>query len=327
MMRRTTAARGGFTLVEMLVAVAVVIVLSSLALLVVPSALDQDRTTDGASLTRQWLMIAKARAARDQLPRGVRLIVDPNKPTNLVLLVTEMQYVEVPPLAVPNPAAGSNTATDAFVQVTYNLTATGDLGTPPRQIFVRNLTASQAAEYASMSYLYLPAMGINLPVSVSSAALQTAPYTTTLYVLTLTPARTLELDDLMGAENQYLTFHFGLLGGVRPLVGEQIQQLPKGICIDLASSSPAGVTTTDYDIVFAPNGQVLPVGLVGSNGQINLWVRDLNKSGGAAGSFATGGEQQVVSLKAKSGALGVFPIAQGGNPFQFAQQWASAPAV
>jgi len=79
---RAAAARRGFTLVELLVAMAIIIALSALALAVVPAALDQDRTTDGATLTKQWLMISKSRAARDNLPRGVRLIVDPNKGLN-----------------------------------------------------------------------------------------------------------------------------------------------------------------------------------------------------------------------------------------------------
>src|SRR5581483_11313881 len=119
-------------------------------------------------------------------------------------------------------------------------------------------------------------------------------------------------------------------GAPRPLVGEPIQPLPKNICVDLISTRPQGAAGADYDVVFAPNGQVMFF----SQGQINLWVRDMTKGGGdpnpppvgVNGNYATGGEQQVVSLKTKSGSLGVFPIAQTVNPFQYAQQWASAPA-
>src|SRR4051812_44363010 len=102
--------RPGFTLVELLVAMAIIIALAAIALMVVPSALDQDRTTDAASSVRQWLMIAKSRAARDQAPRGVRLLIAPNpqvpaKNSALgALLVTELQYTEAPPVIVPNPA-------------------------------------------------------------------------------------------------------------------------------------------------------------------------------------------------------------------------------
>ncbi|MBY0513065.1 MAG: prepilin-type N-terminal cleavage/methylation domain-containing protein [Gemmataceae bacterium] len=335
-MTRRTPRRGGFTLVELLVGIAIVIVLAALAAAVLPGALEQDRTTDGASLTRQWLMIAKARAARDQAPRGVRLIVDTTRPANLIPLVTELQYVEMPPLAVPNPLVGVNPANDPHVFINYTLTASpptpqGGIVTG-RQIVIRNLTLAQAIEYQSMSYLYLPTLnGLHLQVmSVTGPSAQVAPFDTTRFTLTMAPARTIELDDEIGAANQYATFHFGVLGAVRPLVGEQTQQLPKGICIDVNSSSPAWNGAGDYDIVFAPNGQVLSLSSVGSSAQIHLWVRDMGKPGGLAalgGNFNEGGEQQVVSLKAKSGALGVFPVAfPPASPYAFALQGASAPS-
>ena len=334
MTRRTTVRRPAFTLVELLVAIAVLIVLASLTLLVVPGILEQDRTTDAASLTRQWIMIAKARAAHDQAPRGIRFIVDTSKPPAQQLLCTEVQYVEMPPLAVPNPLVNVSLASDPHVQINYTLTAS-----PPtpqggvvinRQIVIRNLTLAQALEYQTMSYLYLPTLnGLHLQVQqpIPPPQPQAAPYDTTRYTLTMSPARTIELDDEMGAANQYATFHFGILGAIRPLVGEKTQPLPKGTCVDLLSSSPAGVVGFDYDLVFAPNGQVV----VRNEAQINLWVRDPEKPGGNPlvypnANWQLGGEQQVVSLKSKSGALGVFPIAQSANPFQFAQQAASAPS-
>src|SRR4051812_7816819 len=102
-MLRRTRTRQGFTLIELLVAMAILVTLAAIAVSVVPGVLDQDRTTDGASITRQYLMIAKARAARDGLPRGVRLIVsfDPNNPAKTdSRWVTELQYTESPPVIV-----------------------------------------------------------------------------------------------------------------------------------------------------------------------------------------------------------------------------------
>src|SRR4051794_23355705 len=113
MIRAANRPRRAFTLVELLVVMAVIIILATISLMVVPGVIEQDRTTDGAGLTRQWMMIAKNRAARDQLPRGLRLLIapDPNNryktPANggSPLLVTELQYIEAPPVMLPNPNA------------------------------------------------------------------------------------------------------------------------------------------------------------------------------------------------------------------------------
>lgn len=347
MLRRTTARRGAFTLVELLVAVSVIIVLTSLAVLVIPDIMDQDRTTDGASLTRQWLMIAKARAARDQQPRGVRFIVDPNKPATQILLATEIQYTEAP-ILIPNRMGGWDYSTPTpahpYVVVEYILAPNNPSGWPPlpsgttpgtlvaRRVTLGNLGAMEG-DIGPGSYLSLDAWGIWLKLpnafninnhtngdGVISFYVQQPPLGN--YDLATFNMVVAQLDRHMGASQRALTYLSGVYASPRPLVGEKTQPLPKGICVDLASSSPAHTsTTTDYDIVFAPNGQILFRG----EGQINLWVRDLTKNGGAGGSFPTGGEQQVVALK-KSGALGVFPIAQGGNPFLFAQSAASAPS-
>jgi prepilin-type N-terminal cleavage/methylation domain-containing protein len=107
-MTPTTPARrrAGFTLVELLVVMGVIIILSSIALLVVPSVISQDRTTDAAGRLQQWLRLAQLRAARDGLPRGVRLL--DNTGTGLV---TECQYVETPDAVKKNFRIAINYAT------------------------------------------------------------------------------------------------------------------------------------------------------------------------------------------------------------------------
>jgi prepilin-type N-terminal cleavage/methylation domain-containing protein len=373
-MTRPTARRAAFTLVELLVAIAILVALAALALLVVPAALEQDRTTDGASLLRQYLMISKARAARDQLPRGVRLISNPNG------MATEIQYLESPPVFVPSPKGGwlpSNSSTGVqadgfhpYVLVTYYISpafppwmASLPAGTPNgmimgRQVTFNNLTAGQIAEISPNSILYLPDLNLWIKLPPVSAAFtgptaivtgSPPPTAPPLYSLwfALAPAgnggyydpasfnqTVAPVDSWMGASSQAATFHFGIYGMPRPLIGEPTQQLPKNVGVDLLSSRPQGAALVDYDIMFAPNGQVLNYPPVSGAGQINLWVRDITKGGGdpnpppvgVNGSFQDGGEQQVVALKTKSGALGVFPIAWSAtNPFQFAQLGATAP--
>ncbi|HJZ55255.1 MAG TPA: hypothetical protein VKE74_09870, partial [Gemmataceae bacterium] len=182
------------------------------------------------------------------------------------------------------------------------------------------------------------------------------PINPALYTLPFTVS--IPPDDVMGAATQYATFLFGIYLAPRPLIGEPTQQLPKNICIDLNVSQPRGSNgppVADYDIVFAPNGQVL----YWSEGQINLWVRDYTKVPTPPGPlvvtsagppvvydltpFRKGGEQQIVALKTKSGALGVFPVtwpqadgtyplisagppATYQDPYYFARLGATAPS-
>lgn len=420
-MTRFDQVRRGFTLIELLVAMAVIIVLTGLALVVVPGILDQDRTTDGASLTRQWLMISKNRAGRDGLPRGVRLVValDPNNPLKSTasavppypeLFVTELQYTESPPVLLPNPNMVANVVpgrrlnqqtnqqilTTPYVAMFY--TATSASGTPPNLVGtgvlsnqsceIRNLTFDQAVQVIPGSIIALPTLGtwhrvLNTPTPLQQGGINplqvtgvsvtttTNPPTATitrtdptLYTVRLvldrypdavlgaaSTAPTSVLPGTVQPDPSWITFHFGIYGAPRPLLGEPLLQLPKNICIDLNKglSRPEAVPVAagpppvfqDYDIVFAPSGQVI----FRAEGQINLWVRDFTKVRNMGptsftpltynvAAFQTGGEQQIVALKTRSGSLGVFPVywpnlATGqypvGDPYFFATQGATAP--
>lgn len=356
----TATRRPGFTLVELLVAITVVVALASIALVVVPDAVTRDRTTDGAGTVRQTLMIAKARAMRDGVPRGVRLVVGAdgsnvaklNAGATGQLWVTEMQFIEQPTPLVPKP--------DERIEVEFGLDNAGALASPPAPppqtagVFYMNMSADIAA-YLTAEFAAAPPRPVQLRMYRGDELL-----TLTVTGAALVPAG----DPRQGAANFRLTVDWanssldalvraagsGTLIGVsgfwinRPaqvLLGEPAVPLPKNVCIDLASSQPDwSPANGDYDILFTPSGEVLPFGAgAAAGGQINLWVRDYTKAGGRpafydgstalkspAADFDKGGEQQVVSIKTKTGSLGVFPIAfPPADPFQFATQGASSP--
>lgn len=351
-----TADRRGFTLVELLVAMAIIVALASMALLVVPAALDQDRTTDAAASVRQWLMIAKSRAARDNLPRGVRLIVDATKPVANQLLVTDLQYTEAPPVMIPklmdpnNPNNSIPPGDPRSPQVVFTYTADGTGTVTTRQCRIINLDATTDAELRAASNI--------TPVVLALPLLTPAPDGGKYTFLQVVgyypngdssrnpplPAGGVDLsyypDVPLGAAGDasgtptYVTYHFGIYATPRPLLGEPTLPLPRDICVDLNQnvSSPSGTVGTDYDIVFAPSGQVMPFGVAatGRVGRIQLWVRNSRKAPFIKGvvrpnqapvyhtstslpngpnlPFGNAGEQLLVSVKTKSGALGVFKV-------------------
>ena len=70
-------ARGGFTLVELLVVIVIILVVSAVALPTVVSAISHRSASEGARLVSAALAGARDAAIRDNAPAGLRLIPDP----------------------------------------------------------------------------------------------------------------------------------------------------------------------------------------------------------------------------------------------------------
>jgi prepilin-type N-terminal cleavage/methylation domain-containing protein len=361
-MTRHSPGRAGFTLVELLVAMTIIVVLAAIAIAVVPSAIEQDRTTDAAATIRQHLMIAKARATRENNGRGIRFILDggladpvrvsagaPKAPGGF--LSTEMQYIEAAPTIIPNPL-GLTGATDAYVDF--------DPTTSTCTLF--NLPASHEAIVVMKNdlgarwfpRLYCPVLGPD-----AFGRTQRFEITDLTAHATTANAWTVTLDrqphSLLGAGTTQRVYRFAIEPRSRPLLGEPNIPLPKNVCVDLNAfvSFPGARAVNnlpiDFEIMFAPNGQVVdPV----SAGMIYLWVRDYTKTNAATGApldmrptlpnagnltapfdygsqsqFEIGGEQQLVAIKAKTGALGVFPVNWPQASGTYPQISAGPPAV
>lgn len=69
----STPGRAGFTLVELLVVIVLLLVLATLAVLFVPRINERRKSAVGAEQVQSALLTAKQRAVRDQAPRGVRI--------------------------------------------------------------------------------------------------------------------------------------------------------------------------------------------------------------------------------------------------------------
>jgi hypothetical protein len=101
------------------VVIVLIIVLAGLAVAVSQSGVfGSQRVVSGADRTSGWLLIAKQRAMRDRLPRGVRFQLNPVRDPALNPLLdptyfaaTEARYIEAPEPWVPNLNPGDPTLT------------------------------------------------------------------------------------------------------------------------------------------------------------------------------------------------------------------------
>jgi prepilin-type N-terminal cleavage/methylation domain-containing protein len=341
--------RGGFTLIELMVVIGVITFLAGLAMLVVPTVLEKDRTTDAVTMVEGWLQNAKLRALRDKAPRGVRFIVNQNLPP---YLCTEAQYIEVPPILVLGDGPGQYPLNSPRVVFTYGLDTQFQLGgqNNPRRCDLQNIDNALAAQLVPT----LPGSTLIMPVLDQTTAFQivnvlgqgqgNAPNTSTITVqLDQYPDAQLGAGASPAGSNvgTYVTYHFGITGQPRPLLGEPVMQLPTNTAVDVTSGvtladnvSQPGYTgplgSVDYDILFAPSGQTISVSTgksTGAAGQIFLWVRDYRKvptmqpsalgwanfpTGPAPAAYMdalrNGGEQMIVVVKGKSGGVGAAPI-------------------
>jgi prepilin-type N-terminal cleavage/methylation domain-containing protein len=366
MIRSSRRPQRGFTLIEMLVVMALIATLAAMAMVIVPGILEKDRSVDASTSLQSWLQIAQARAQRDRLPRGVRLIIDTNKSATTSpeapdpLLATEAQYIESPPVFVANPNPNAlNKATDPYIQFDYSTQPVGPAASPPagsvinRQCTVFGLTfdqASQIANYASggqLPSLWLPVLGSWHRITGVLGPFPPFNKPTYSIILNLDSYP----DAQLGASTSYRTYHFGVYGPPRPLLGEPTMQLPKNTAVDLNQNvsspyyvppsplPPSGVVP-DYDILFAPNGHLAYTASTRGFGHVFLCVhepRQLLKATPVMtldlfnnlASIQQGGEMMIVAIKAKSGAIGVAPVDQSGgspnNPYTLAQQAVAGP--
>ncbi|QDU22052.1 prepilin-type N-terminal cleavage/methylation domain-containing protein [Urbifossiella limnaea] len=350
MTRHRSGRRAGFTLVELLVAIAIIVVLAAISAAVLPSIVEQDRTTDAAATIRQHLMIAKARATRESNGRGVRFILDSglSDPSRLsgvdasgfvygALLSTEMQYIEAAPTIVPNPLGLTTrdpvTGLDpAYVEFDPTTSACTLFNLDPLSEAILVMQNDLAARW--FPKLYCPVLGPDAFGRTQRFEIHRLTQQGSSRNWTVVLDR--QPHSLIGAGTTERVYRFAIEPRSRALLGEPNIPLPKNVCVDLNQfvSLPGARVVNgqpiDFEVMFAPSGQVVdPV----SAGQIYLWVRDYTKTNPTTGKpldmrpalpnagnlaaafdygnqfqFEIGGDQQLVAIKAKTGAMGVFPV-------------------
>lgn len=290
--------RRGFTLVEMLVVLAIIAALGALLAFTLPGFRERSRAAKGGQALQGWLNYARQRAQYEHAPRGIRCLITTSTQTG-GYVIRECQYVEKPDdwggLIKMQTLGNSNnklhfgfTAPEHFQDGSATVEA-GDYievfgsGQPHRIVgFEQSDPKNKPGFYDVM------VLDSNLPQTITEA--------TTNYRVMRRPRVT----------------------------GEDALKLPDDIVVDLAMfnkyQSPFGASLNVFlpqvvvdgsnnpvyfDLLFSPSGAVLDSG----GGIIILWVRTEE----GANEFA--GNPTLVAISANSGAVAAYePVVS--NPYQ-----------
>jgi prepilin-type N-terminal cleavage/methylation domain-containing protein len=300
-MTTTVRRRLGFTLIEMLVVIGIILVLATLGVVFYPKLADTNtmiRASDKVSLT---LANARTRAKRDNLPTGVRFELDPSTG-----YVTQLEYIQQPDNYTVGQCLGS-LATDPTIVCFAQL--------PSATAFRGAAAAFDTPDAAVQPGDYLEAFGGGGVFKIQGT-ITTRP--------TGAPGNGwLKINNPTGqvigpASTANLGYTYRIIRQPRLLISEDPITLPKNMVIDL---NPIGTynpnlpirqtTTTKFlEVLFAPSGSVIGQG-TGSD-KIILWVHDLSQPTlDAPNRYA--GSPILISVQVRTGFIAVQPVGPQGN--------------
>jgi hypothetical protein len=296
----------------MLVAILIMLALATILLALAPRVAQGQKAARGADLLQGWLLIAKQRALRDQVPTGIRFQMvsttagDPN-----YQLVRDLQYIQQPDdftaVSFSSGSATAGTITVTQPSGTWQASLQGATvgvdffgGFGPQQGDPANQNQALWAVQPG-DYLELQGGGPLHQITGVSASMPAGPPPATAIGDTLTL--------LSGPANAYTnpTAAYRIIRAPRLLTGETPLQMPQDVAIDLNHSNPPTPGTSSYvDILFSPAGGVLGQSTTGL--PVILWVRDITQD-----SYLTG-EPRLVGVQYSTGFIAVHPVDVSSSP-------------
>jgi type II secretory pathway pseudopilin PulG len=290
--RNTTRSnrRAAFTLLELVVAMAIILFIAGMVVTFLYATNFQNQNgSRGAEQLQGWLLIAKQRALRDGLPRGVRLLQDPSNPQ----FVTKLQYIEQP-----------DDYTQGYVRVPVG-SATG--APDPRgpswgSLFIQGPYASTDSQGCRIDFYNADVTGGSIDPTGSDWLVQPgdlfdspiAPNTPYHVIVAVVPPSGLSAADLAAGitSRVYVRYpvaappapnplpqalagtSYRIIRAPRPQAAEPDLLLPKDVVVDLGPLRSVIPSDNGHlDILFSPQGSLLRQGQ--RNSKIILWVRDI----------------------------------------------------
>jgi prepilin-type N-terminal cleavage/methylation domain-containing protein len=338
--------RAGFTLVELIVAIAIIATLAALTAVYFPRFQDQEAVSRGADMLQGLLLAARQQARRDGVPTGLRFQVQVNS-SNQPTYATGIQFVQQPGDYAQGWYTGVTQAEDKpngkYLTVGF---------------FLPNDSTGKPMEF----------QGTDLPVAVGDF-LEVYGVGVTHRISGIQPdpnhqfggkplAWLLQLDFgtavppnppsgfapstwTAGANLTNVSVppvNYRIIPQPTPIPGEQTRQLPDNVLIDFQQhplNNPANTSLSqnvpkngnNYEIIFGPSGAVIGQGTAG--GQIALWVRGATKAFPADftqfdPNDIRAGNATLITVQMRSGFIAAQPVASGGDPYLFARDGRSS---
>jgi prepilin-type N-terminal cleavage/methylation domain-containing protein len=304
------ALRSGFTLVEMLVVLTIIMLATSIAVAIVPRIVTNEKASRGATLVQGMLLAAKQRAVRDRTAAGVRLIVTQDTltapPGSTRLICTELVYVIQPDdLVISGDSMQITSGSSGATAISSTEDFAGGLSSvvplPAEQLPV------QAGDFLELN-------GGGLVTSITAQPSTSGTNGSNYDTLTL-------------SNNPIASFGvpvtaYRIFRGPRRVEGEDSLKLPGSVAILIADvnkstnvhtcyskniparSIPFGggaQATFLYEIVFSPAGTVVGQG-TNSGDKIVLYVRDMTLD------HIWDGDPGLVVVNPRTGAIAVQPV-------------------
>jgi prepilin-type N-terminal cleavage/methylation domain-containing protein len=264
------ARRSGFTLIELLVVIGIILTLATITVSFFPRINNYQKVQQGATRLQGWLLTARLRAQRDQVPRGIRLVVSNN-------LVTDLQYIEQPDVF----SVGTLTIVDASnATVSSGVDLSGGLGTN------QSLWPVQANDFLEINGVG-PIYRISAIASsqITNSHSNYPPPAANLPYRVIRAPRVSPGDALLQLPQDVV-----IDMNTTSVAGSQRS----------GSTLMADSVTGNFDILFAPSGAVMRS--AGQAGKIILWIRDVTQDSSAPG------DQFLVGVLTRAGNITVHPV-------------------
>jgi prepilin-type N-terminal cleavage/methylation domain-containing protein len=307
--------RDAFTLIEIVVAMAIIVTLAAVTALFLPDILRNDKVVQGANLVQSMLLVARQHAIRDQVPFGVRFYMQTDPVVTTRTICTEMAYVEQPSnWVVPGDTISSVSTTSGagVVTVTSGDFSGGLAAAVTSGAAVVEEFPVQTGDYFSIN----PSGNVTWITGVSQTT--TTPSSSPYNQLSVLNTSNLGATPVGSS--------YAIIRGPRRVPGEDSVKLPSDIVILSGDStfitapvpgcqnipqrtvtptvnSVANTASTFFEVVFGTNGSVVGADSASTPGNlIKIWVWDSSRD------LYTDGLPLYVVVSQITGKLAVQPV-------------------